>query len=36
MVVDTADAILVTTRERAQDVKQIVDRLRAEGLDELL
>ena len=28
VVVDTPDAVLVTTRERAQDVKALVDRLR--------
>ncbi|MBW3084682.1 Mannose-1-phosphate guanylyltransferase 1 [Austwickia sp. TVS 96-490-7B] len=35
VVVDTPDAVLVTTRERAQDVKAIVDRLKAEGRAEL-
>ena len=28
VVVDTPDAVLVTTRARAQDVKAVVDRLR--------
>lgn len=36
IVVDTPDALLVVARDRAQEVKQIVDRLAAEGLDELL
>ncbi|HEY3015639.1 MAG TPA: mannose-1-phosphate guanylyltransferase [Nocardioides sp.] len=31
VVVDTGDALLVTTRERAQDVKKIVEALKAEG-----
>jgi mannose-1-phosphate guanylyltransferase len=36
VVVDTPDALLVTTRDRAQDVKALVDRLRAEGRDDLI
>ncbi len=36
VVVDTPDAVLVTTRERAQDVKRVVDELRAQGRDDLL
>lgn len=36
VVVDTGDALLVTTRERAQDVKRVVDGLRADGRDDLL
>ena len=36
VVVDTGDALLVTTRERAQDVKKVVEALRSEGLDGLL
>jgi mannose-1-phosphate guanylyltransferase len=36
VVVDTPDALLVTTRDRAQDVKALVDRLRAEGRDDVL
>lgn len=36
VVVDTPDALLVTTRERAQDVKGIVDELRRLGRDDLL
>jgi mannose-1-phosphate guanylyltransferase len=35
VVVDTGDALLVTTRERAQDVKQIVEALQADGRAEL-
>jgi len=35
VVVDTGDALLVTTRERAQDVKQVVEALKREGLDDL-
>lgn len=36
VVVDTPDALLVTTRARAQEVKSVVDRLRARGADDLL
>lgn len=36
VVVDTADAVLVTRLDRAQDVKQVVEELRARGRDELL
>ncbi|ROS76949.1 mannose-1-phosphate guanylyltransferase [Cellulomonas sp. PhB143] len=35
VVVDTPDALLVTTRARAQQVKRMVDTLREIGLDEL-
>lgn len=35
VVVDTPDALLVTTRGRAQHVKQIVDHLKAEGRTDL-
>ncbi len=35
VVVDTPDALLVTTRARAQDVKRVVDALRASGRDDL-
>ncbi|HET7193795.1 MAG TPA: mannose-1-phosphate guanylyltransferase [Nocardioides sp.] len=35
VVVDTPDALLVTSRERAQDVKQVVSRLRADGRSDL-
>lgn len=36
VVVETADALLVTTRERAQDVKRVVEALRAGGRSDLL
>ncbi|MCB7136496.1 mannose-1-phosphate guanylyltransferase [Cellulosimicrobium marinum] len=36
VVVDTPDALLVTTRARAQQVKVMVDTVRELGLDELL
>jgi mannose-1-phosphate guanylyltransferase len=36
VVVETADAVFVCPRERAQDVKMIVQRLQAEGRAELL
>jgi mannose-1-phosphate guanylyltransferase len=36
IVIDTADALLVCDRSRAQEVKAVVDRLRAEGRTELL
>ncbi|RXR26292.1 mannose-1-phosphate guanylyltransferase [Oerskovia turbata] len=36
VVVDTPDALLVTTRARAQQVKAMVDLVRERGLDELL
>ncbi|MBE7702366.1 mannose-1-phosphate guanylyltransferase [Oerskovia sp. Sa1BUA8] len=36
VVVDTPDALLVTTRARAQQVKSMVDLVRERGLDELL
>jgi mannose-1-phosphate guanylyltransferase len=35
VVVDTPDAVLVTTRERAQEVKRLVDELRGSGRDDL-
>jgi mannose-1-phosphate guanylyltransferase len=35
VVVDTPDAVLVTTRARAQEVKRLVDRLREAGRDDL-
>ena len=34
VIVSTPDAVLVTRRDRAQDVKKIVDRLKAEGREE--
>jgi mannose-1-phosphate guanylyltransferase len=36
VVVDTPDALLVVARDRAQDVKHVVDALRADGHTELL
>jgi mannose-1-phosphate guanylyltransferase len=36
VVVDTPDALLVTTRARAQQVKSMVDAVRELGMDELL
>lgn len=35
VVIDTGDALLVTTRARAQDVKQVVDALKRDGRDDL-
>ena len=35
IVVDTVDAVLVTTRERAQDVKQVVEQLKLTGREDL-
>ena len=36
VVVDTPDAVLVTTRARAQQLKAVVDAVRDRGLDDLL
>lgn len=36
VVVDTLDAVLVTTRERAQEVKDVVDILKREGRTDLV
>src|SRR5690625_4731214 len=36
VVVDTDDAVLITSRERAQEVKGVVDSLRARGSQDLL
>ncbi len=36
IVVDTPDALLVCSAQAAQDVKKVVDRLKAEGRDDLL
>lgn len=36
VVVDTADAVLVARRDRVQDVKQLVDALKAQGRIEHL
>ncbi|MDV3223307.1 mannose-1-phosphate guanylyltransferase [Intrasporangium sp.] len=35
IVIDTADALLVTTKERAQDVKKVVDELQQRGRSDL-
>lgn len=35
VVVDTPDAVLVTTRDRAQDVKKIVEKLKLTGREDL-
>lgn len=35
VVVDTPDALLVTTRDRAQDVKKVVARLKENGRADL-
>jgi mannose-1-phosphate guanylyltransferase len=35
VVVDTPDALLVMSRERGQDVKAVVDQLKAEGRTDL-
>jgi len=35
VVIDSGDAVLVTTRERAQDVKQVVEQLRKLGRTDL-
>jgi mannose-1-phosphate guanylyltransferase len=36
IVVDTGDALLVATKERSDEVKAVVDRLRQEGREDLL
>jgi mannose-1-phosphate guanylyltransferase len=36
VVVETADALLITTRERAQDVGKVVAELKAQGREELI
>ena len=36
IVVDTKDALLVTDRAHAQQVKQVVDTLKADGRDEVV
>ena len=36
VVVDTKDAVLVADRDRAQDVKLIVEQLQSEGRSEFL
>ena len=35
VIIETADAVLVAPRDRAQDVKDIVNKLKAEGRDEV-
>ena len=35
VVIDTPDALLVTTRARAQQVKDVVAALKAQGRDDL-
>jgi mannose-1-phosphate guanylyltransferase len=36
VVIDTPDALLVSSSDAAQDVRKVVDLLRAEGRDDLL
>jgi mannose-1-phosphate guanylyltransferase len=36
VVVDAGDAVLVCRRDRAQDVKRVVDELRRRGREDLL
>ena len=36
VIVDTDDALLICRRDQVQDIKQLVDRLRAEGVDHLV
>jgi mannose-1-phosphate guanylyltransferase len=36
VVVDTPDALLITTKERSEDVKAIVERLKKDGREDLL
>jgi mannose-1-phosphate guanylyltransferase len=36
VVVDTADALLITTRKRAQQVKQVVERIKESEHPEVL
>jgi len=36
VIVDTPDALLVTTKQNAQNVKQVVEQLKAEGLENLI
>ena len=36
IVVETPDAVLVCPKDKAQDVKKMVDRLKSEGKEELL
>ena len=36
VVVDTEDALLITTKDRSEDVKTIVDRLKRDDREDLL
>lgn len=36
VIVDTPDALLVTTKEHAQEVKQVVESMKNQGLDDVL
>jgi mannose-1-phosphate guanylyltransferase len=36
LVIDTGDALLVAPRDRAQDVKKVVDELRRRGRTDVL
>jgi mannose-1-phosphate guanylyltransferase len=36
VVVETADGIMVCSKDRVQDVKKIVDRLKQEGMNQYL
>jgi mannose-1-phosphate guanylyltransferase len=36
VVVETADALLITTRERSQEVGKVVAELKARGRDDLI
>jgi len=36
IIVETEDALLVCHKERAQDVKKLVDKLKSDGLEEYL
>jgi mannose-1-phosphate guanylyltransferase len=36
VVVETADALLITTRERSQDVGKVVAELKGQGRDDLI
>jgi len=36
VIVDTPDALLVTTKDHAQEVKQIVESMKEQGLEGIL
>jgi mannose-1-phosphate guanylyltransferase len=36
VIVDTPDVLLVCPQDRAQDVREVVERLKADGLQEYL